>query len=168
MAGWVYLLGVGPALVSLAFTATEAAPGPRPGVMEENVKRIRKGMTLSEVEATVAKYRRLRHGITMEEVKAILGRSPHSLRPKNDMFGSRMDREGRLVPPPQVGWDGVWQGEDGEVFVSFDLNRKVLESFFRRRDDKLRIWRIGDTETIVLIPPVADSEASHPGGLGRP
>jgi len=51
MSRQVYLLGAGLALVALAFAATEAALGPRSGVTEANVKRIRPGMTLAEVEA---------------------------------------------------------------------------------------------------------------------
>ena len=47
----VYLLGVGLALVALAFAVTDLALSLQPGVTEVNVKRIRRGMTLSEVEA---------------------------------------------------------------------------------------------------------------------
>jgi hypothetical protein len=47
----VYLSGVGLALVALAFVATEAALGPRPGVTAANVERIRPGMPLADVEA---------------------------------------------------------------------------------------------------------------------
>jgi hypothetical protein len=46
----VYLLGVGLALVALAFVLTDALLW-RPGVTEANAKRIREGMTLAEVEA---------------------------------------------------------------------------------------------------------------------
>ena len=46
----VYLLGVGVALVAGVFVATEAALGPRPGVTEANMRKIKPGMTLSEVE----------------------------------------------------------------------------------------------------------------------
>jgi hypothetical protein len=45
----VYLLGVGLALVALALAFTEWALRPRPGVTEANVRRIRPGMTLTEV-----------------------------------------------------------------------------------------------------------------------
>src|SRR5262249_15159236 len=45
----VYLLGVGLALVALAFTTTDVLLRQRPGVNEANVLRIRPGMTLAEV-----------------------------------------------------------------------------------------------------------------------
>ena len=46
----VYLLGVGLALVALALAVTDWALSLQPGVTEANVKRIREGMTLAEVE----------------------------------------------------------------------------------------------------------------------
>src|SRR5262245_28274950 len=49
----VYLLGVGLSLVALAFVATDAALGPRPGVTKANFERIRVGMTLEEVQAVL-------------------------------------------------------------------------------------------------------------------
>jgi hypothetical protein len=47
----VYLLGVGLALVALALAVTDWMLTPPPGVTEANVKRIRPGMTLAEVES---------------------------------------------------------------------------------------------------------------------
>jgi hypothetical protein len=47
----VYLLGVGLALVALALAFTDWALSLRPGVTEANVRRIRAGMTIREVEA---------------------------------------------------------------------------------------------------------------------
>jgi hypothetical protein len=47
----VYLLGVGLALVALAFAFTDWALSLQPGVTEANVKRVRAGMMLAEVEA---------------------------------------------------------------------------------------------------------------------
>jgi hypothetical protein len=47
----VYLLGVGLALVALALAFTDWALSLQSGVTERNVKRIREGMTLAEVEA---------------------------------------------------------------------------------------------------------------------
>jgi hypothetical protein len=47
----VYLLGLGLALVALALAVTDAALGPSTGVTEANVRRIRPGMPLAEVEA---------------------------------------------------------------------------------------------------------------------
>ncbi|MCI0459976.1 MAG: hypothetical protein L0Z62_23745, partial [Gemmataceae bacterium] len=47
----VYLLGVGLALVALAFLITDAATRPRQGPTEANLRRVRAGMTLAEVQA---------------------------------------------------------------------------------------------------------------------
>jgi hypothetical protein len=47
----VFLLGIGIALVALALAFTDWALSLRPGVTEANVKRIRPGMTLKEVES---------------------------------------------------------------------------------------------------------------------
>jgi hypothetical protein len=50
----VYLLGVGLALVALAFALTDALLW-RPGVTEANVRRIRPGMKRTEVEAVLGR-----------------------------------------------------------------------------------------------------------------
>jgi hypothetical protein len=47
----VYLLGVGIALVALAFVVTDAALGPRLGVTQANAWHVRTGMTYEQVEA---------------------------------------------------------------------------------------------------------------------
>jgi hypothetical protein len=47
----VFLLGVGLALVSLAFAFTDWALGIRPGVTEANARRILPGMKMRDVEA---------------------------------------------------------------------------------------------------------------------
>jgi hypothetical protein len=47
----VYLLGIGLALVALALAVTDWALSLQPGVTEANVRRIRLGMTLEQVEA---------------------------------------------------------------------------------------------------------------------
>jgi hypothetical protein len=49
MSRWVYLLGLGLTLLALAFVLTEALLW-EPGITEANVRRIREGMTLAEVE----------------------------------------------------------------------------------------------------------------------
>ena len=49
----VYLLGVGLALVALALAFTDWALSLRPGVTEVNVRRVKPGMTLAEVEAVL-------------------------------------------------------------------------------------------------------------------
>ena len=47
----VFLLGVGIAVAALAFALTDWIVGPTAGVTETNVRRIRAGMALPEVEA---------------------------------------------------------------------------------------------------------------------
>ena len=50
----VYLAGVGLVLVALAFVVTDATLiRPQPGATEANVRRVRPGMTIREVEAIV-------------------------------------------------------------------------------------------------------------------
>jgi hypothetical protein len=46
-----FLLGIGIAVVALAFAVTDWVVGPAPGVTEANARRIKPGMTLREVEA---------------------------------------------------------------------------------------------------------------------
>jgi hypothetical protein len=51
MSRQTFLLGVGIAVVALAFAVTDRMIGPSPGVTEANARRIQPGMTLREVEA---------------------------------------------------------------------------------------------------------------------
>jgi hypothetical protein len=51
MARQTYFLGLGLALVALAFVITDEFVTSTPGCTERNVKRIRRGMTVGEVEA---------------------------------------------------------------------------------------------------------------------
>jgi hypothetical protein len=46
-----FLLGLGIAVVALAFAVTDGVIGPTPGLTEANARRIKPGMTLREVEA---------------------------------------------------------------------------------------------------------------------
>ncbi len=55
MSRFIYLLGLGLALIGLAFAVTDWAMGPCPGVTEASVRRIKPGMTLLEVEAILGK-----------------------------------------------------------------------------------------------------------------
>ena len=64
MSGRVYLLGVGLALVALALAVTHERLGPWPGVTEANVKRIKPGMTMREVEGILGGAGRERVTIT--------------------------------------------------------------------------------------------------------
>ena len=60
----VYLLGVGLALVALALAFTDWALSFQPGVTEANVKRIKPGMTMREVEGILGGAGRARVTIT--------------------------------------------------------------------------------------------------------
>jgi hypothetical protein len=51
MPRFIYLLGLGLALIGLALAVTDWVIGTAPGVTEANVRRIRPGMTLEQVEA---------------------------------------------------------------------------------------------------------------------
>src|SRR5207244_10975374 len=51
MSRQIYFLGVGLALVALAFVVTDEFDPGAPGITERNAKRIRRGMTAGEVEA---------------------------------------------------------------------------------------------------------------------
>lgn len=57
----VYLAGVGTALVALALAVTDAALGPRPGITEANVRRLKPGMTKEQVAAI--------HGVPAESLE---------------------------------------------------------------------------------------------------
>jgi hypothetical protein len=47
----VFLIGVALCLVAVAFVVTCAVVGPAPGVTAANVRRVREGMTVAEVDA---------------------------------------------------------------------------------------------------------------------
>jgi hypothetical protein len=51
MPRFIYLLGLGLALIGLALAVTDQVMGPAPGVTEANVRRIKPGMKMAEVEA---------------------------------------------------------------------------------------------------------------------
>jgi hypothetical protein len=51
----IYLLGLGLVLIGLALAVTDWVKGPAPGITEANVRRIRPGMTLEEVEAILGR-----------------------------------------------------------------------------------------------------------------
>jgi hypothetical protein len=56
MSRWVYLLGVGLTLVALGLAFTDWVISLQPGVTEANVRRIRPGMTLADVEALLGSW----------------------------------------------------------------------------------------------------------------
>ena len=99
----VYLLGIGLALMALAFAFTDWAVSLQPGVTEANVKRLRTGMPLSEVER-------------------ILGR------PADSEFRAPV-----LSWPPQPRpYDGYWHGGEGTAWVIFNADRTVRAAVFDR------------------------------------
>jgi hypothetical protein len=55
MSRWVFLLGVGLAVVALAFAVTDWMIRPTPCTMETNARWIRAGMTLSQVNAILCR-----------------------------------------------------------------------------------------------------------------
>ena len=54
----VFLLGLGLSLIALAFALTQYVLDLQPGVTEANIKRIREGMTVQQVEAILGAPRR--------------------------------------------------------------------------------------------------------------
>jgi hypothetical protein len=88
MSRGVYLLGVGMALVALAFVVTDALLW-EPGVTEANVRRIRVGMTMAEVEA-------------------LLGGPPKVTANRNDFAGDRVT----------LMLECYWWGKTGTALVS--------------------------------------------------
>jgi hypothetical protein len=112
----VYLLGVGLALVALGLAFTDWALSLRPGVTEANVKRIRPGMSL-------------------EEVERIFGRAADSKLacPFGDMF----------VP---CDWYRNWYEIGGEARLVFDAQNRVISAEFERNSEnpgllsRVRAW----------------------------
>jgi hypothetical protein len=103
MSGRVYLLGVGLALVALAFILTDVLIW-RPGVTEANIRRIRAGMTLREVEAMFG-------GPAQEEY---------------DLAGEQGFR-------PCERWGKLWGGEPGWAAVIFNANGIVTRCVYHPR-----------------------------------
>jgi hypothetical protein len=115
---WVYLLGVGLALVALALAVTDWALSLQPGVTEANVKRLRQGMTL-------------------EEVKAILGPHPDDDNPLASAVLGRARGLGEIV-----GFS--WQGTPGEVVVWVGNDSRVnsVEWLSRRSEPPRLLFRL--------------------------
>src|SRR5262245_48009928 len=101
----VYLLGLGVALVGLALAFTDWALSLRPGVSEQNVKRIRPGMTLAEVEA-------------------LLGGRAGEEHPLEEWAGPVVRAWARH-------WGRFWRGAAGRAEVCFDRDERVEWAAFR-------------------------------------
>jgi hypothetical protein len=157
MSGRVYLLGVGLALVGLAFAVTDWALSLRPGVTEANVRRLREGMTLAEVEAilggpgtekVLGKVPLWRPGdappefVLATSIKTVVADGEPA---KFTEVPHEIDFSGwtdALMRTPQA--LRSWKGTRGEAEVLFDQDGRVLEfQFLPSQDDplaRLRAW----------------------------
>src|SRR5262245_57281053 len=100
MSRWVYLLGVGLALVALALAFTDWALSLRPGVTEANARRIR-------------------HGMKLEEVETILGEHPH----KEFMRAELRRLSGFGFANTQ--YLATWSSDEGRALIWFDLGGRA-------------------------------------------
>lgn len=113
----VYLLGLVIVLGALALAFTTWALSLQPGVTEANVKRLRVGMPLSEVER-------------------ILGR------PADSEFHAPV----LSWPPRPRPFEGCWHGDGGTAGVVFNPDRTVRAATFDRTSQtgglltRLRAW----------------------------
>src|SRR5262245_10422255 len=113
---WLLRAGVGLALVALALAVTDWALSLQPGVTEANVKRIRPGMSL-------------------EEVERIFGRASD--------FKLACPVGGNLFERP---WFRNWYGIGGAAYLVFDAHNRVMSAEFERTAEspgllaRLRVW----------------------------
>src|SRR5438445_13678227 len=101
----VYLLGIGLTLVTLAFALTEAL--------------------LWRPEATEANLRRIRPGMTLREVEAIFGR-PADWDYDIQRFEPTIQQEYR----PGERWIRGWNGPQGSAAVNFDEADRVTRAWW--------------------------------------
>ena len=119
----VYLLGVGLALVALGLAFTDWALSFQPGVTEMNVRRIRPGMTLAEVEAIFG------------------GQSSQLIRfPPCGLAALEHDL-------PLMPWSAIWVSDSGTALVRFNGRDQVEETIFTPSEagvsfpfSRLRAW----------------------------
>jgi hypothetical protein len=112
MPGRVYLLGVGLALVALAFAVTDWALTLGPGLTTANVRRIRPGMTLAEVEAILGRCSADSSGgrpawLTIREWRGRLGRGVIHFGPDGRVMESFT--QAAVIIRPNAGGPGPWQ-----------------------------------------------------------
>src|SRR5262249_26459222 len=117
----VYLLGVGLALVALAFVLTDALLW-EPGVTAPNVRRIRAGMTLAEVNSVL--------GPPVQDEMRLLAITTNS---------------GAMDAAAPEDFTCAWEGPGGYVAVRFDADERVREYWFSaiRHESplaRLRAW----------------------------
>ena len=117
----VFLLGVGLALVALAFVLTDVLLW-EPGVTAANVRRIRAGMTLAEVNAVL--------GPPVQDEMRLLAITTNS---------------GAMDTAAPEDFTCAWEGPGGSVAVRFDAGERVREYWFLpiRHDSplsRLRAW----------------------------
>jgi hypothetical protein len=108
----VYLLGVGLALVALAFAATDSLLTPPPGVTEANCRRIRVGMLRAEIERLLGG-----HGIS-------LGKYPPNPRCQWNYRFPWTNKEWRESV--------AWVCEAGGIEVTFDEAGRAVRTY--------RVW----------------------------
>ena len=110
MSRWVYLMGVGLALLALAFVLTDAL--------------------LWRPEASQANLRRIRQGMALREVEAILG-GPADRTYDIRRFPQHMREEYR----PGEKWTRGWAGSRGEAIVNFDEGDRVTSTCWDEVED---------------------------------
>src|SRR5207248_1740181 len=123
MPRWVFLLGVGIALVGAAFQATSALVW-HPAVTRANARRIRPGLTLAEV-------------------KALLGRPPDRAITEEDITWDPVPGS-HLRDAEPIFWS--WDAKDGgNILVEVGANRRALRAIctrFKRASlfERFRAW----------------------------
>jgi hypothetical protein len=129
MSRQVYLLGLGLVLVAGAFLVTDSLVGRQPGVTEANVRRVRPGMTFSQVEGILGEW--------TEELQ---------------FYPPAICLVVRRNPSPPAFEVWKWRGEDGVAEVRFAPSGRVLSASFEKTAqeasgpkpdgplDRLRSW----------------------------
>jgi hypothetical protein len=123
----VYLLGVGLALVALALAVTDWALSLQPGVTEANLKRIRPGMTLAEVETLLGS-----RPVGEEDLYEVVRRDIHHCCLPAGWYARHA-------------WRRHWRGPAGVAVIDFGLDGTLTEVTFAPASsasclDRLRAW----------------------------
>jgi hypothetical protein len=132
----VYLLGVGLALVALALALADWALKPPPGVTEANARRVRRGMSMWQVEALLGKPTRVYTLRRFYEKHYII-----------DMRYIQLDFRHDRIRDDEVLFF-MWDSERYYILVRFearDLVESVSYDFAQDRGDasfvaRLRAW----------------------------